>query len=275
MNYKHIYHAGNFADVIKHVLWITLIQELQKKEKPISLIDTHAGAGFYDLTLKESQINKEYQTGIDNLMSHKTSLQAVKTLQALYRKLNTNSRMHYYPGSPLVAQNLLRNQDRMILIEKHPEIYQQLKYNMGKDSRITFHQRDGYEAINALLPPTPRRGAVLIDPPFEEKNELALLVEAIKKANQRWESAAYAIWYPLKVDSSLQSFYQGLKKVGCKQTLKTWIQVKSETSTGLIGSGMIFLNPPWQFEMRLEETVAFLATTLSQLDQPCFEIKTL
>lgn len=275
MNYQHSYHAGNFADVIKHCIMVALIQRLQLKEKPMCLMDTHAGAGLYDLTSVEAQKSQEYQHGILQLQQAKVTDSAMLWLQNFVKQLNADASINLYPGSPYILQSLLREHDRLIVIEKHPLVYQQVKANLSSTIDTAIHERDAYEALNALLPPTPRRGLVLIDPPYEDKQELRHLVSALRLALKRWPIGIFMIWYPLKASSQLQSFYRDLVKLPCKEIIQTEIEVLPDSVTGLLGCGLIIINPPFQFFATLSRMTKDLSQILCQREKERFECKRL
>jgi 23S rRNA (adenine2030-N6)-methyltransferase len=261
MNYRHGYHAGNFADVHKHIVLIASLQALFKKDSALMVLDTHAGRGQYDLRV-DAQKSQEYLSGISKIIEHKNlPASAMEYLQA--RASLCPDPLHY-PGSPRFIQHLLRTQDRAAFCELEPAECRFLTRLVGRDKRIGVHQRDGYEAIKALLPPAERRGLVLIDPPFEQADEYLTLLNAAREAYRVFANGVYLIWYPLKADQAYQRFCQSLKLSGIRKILNTqlWVEPK-DSPVGLLGSGLILINPPWQLDQVLERELPSLAAVLA------------
>jgi 23S rRNA (adenine2030-N6)-methyltransferase len=270
MNYRHIYHAGNFADVFKHVVLVALLQALQRKDAAFCYLDTHAGLGRYDLKSREAQKTKEFVLGIEQIIKQsaipiaevKTYLNAVKSLGP-----------HFYPGSPRIARYLLRPQDRIILSELHTEDAAQLKREFLRDKQVAVHQQDGYLALKAFLPPKEKRGLVLLDPGYEQTNEIQQIYQGLKEALKRWETGVYAIWYPLKDKNFAQNLRNKLVQLGTKEILFTELSIYPEDSPiSLNGSGMAILNPPWQLKTRLKIILPWLWQALSPNKQGCYRI---
>ncbi|MBU0455622.1 MAG: 23S rRNA (adenine(2030)-N(6))-methyltransferase RlmJ [Pseudomonadota bacterium] len=258
MNYRHIFHAGNFADVFKHCLLILLTQSLSKKETPFCYLDTHAGIGLYDLTSPEAQKTKEYENGVSRILSLEQAPPIIKTFQNIIQNMNAHERTaceafpHFYPGSPSFVRALLRPQDRMILVELHPEDVKSLKQFFRKDSQTAVHHNDGYQAIKAFLPPKEKRGLILIDPPFEKTDEFQNIIKAMKTAYRKFPTGVYAIWYPIKDQIAVNRFHNQLKGLGFSAIATTNFSCSSiETkpdATPLCKMGMVIVNPPFQFE---------------------------
>jgi 23S rRNA (adenine2030-N6)-methyltransferase len=210
MNYRHSFHAGNFADVFKHAILTGLLESLKAKQTPFCYYDTHAGAGRYDLHGKEARKTREYENGVLRLLSAPRLPASLHIYLNLVRALNagvSGKDLAIYPGSPLIAGLLLREQDRAVLCETQAEEAIKLRTLFTGDARIGVHQRDGYAALGALLPPKERRGLVLIDPPFETQDaEFRTIEAAFAKAYARWPTGSYAIWYPIKLRHQTQSF---------------------------------------------------------------------
>ncbi|MCW5589976.1 MAG: 23S rRNA (adenine(2030)-N(6))-methyltransferase RlmJ [Legionellales bacterium] len=259
MNYRHIYHAGNFADVFKHAITVTLLEALTVKPKPLVYIDTHAGIGGYDLTQEEALRSQEYQQGIVKLLNEPTVIPELFSYLTLIRKYSIAPELSFYPGSPVVAQAFLREIDRMILNEFHPEDYKQLKKNVGNRGNIHCHQRDAYEFLPAILPPNPARALILIDPPYEKISEFDDLFFLVKKSLTKFAHGIYAIWYPI-VDERHHAFISRLLQSLHTPTLHAWLTRTSiqPERQGLIGTGMIIINPPWQIEHKIMPITEFL-----------------
>ncbi|HYM47505.1 MAG TPA: 23S rRNA (adenine(2030)-N(6))-methyltransferase RlmJ [Burkholderiaceae bacterium] len=248
MNYRHLYHAGNFADVFKHVALMLLLRAFHKKETPFCYVDTHAGAGRYDLTTAPAQRSGEYRDGIARLWDTALSDALADYLTAI-RALNPDGRLRMYPGSPLIARSVLRPQDRMLLCEKHPEECAQLRAEFAGDRQVAAHERDGYEALKALLPPAERRGLVLIDPPYEQPDEFEQIVAGLATARERWATGVYAVWYPIKDRRAVADFHERLRASGWGKLLVAELTVFPEdTAFRLNGCGLAVVNPPWGFD---------------------------
>lgn len=263
MNYSHAYHAGNFADVFKHAILISLIESLQRKDKGFCFIDTHAGAGLYDLTQVSSQKSKEYASGIGLLWEDRPDA-GLQTYMTCLEKINPNQKLRYYPGSPLIAEMLLRPDDRMVLSELHPSVYQTLKDHFAHHKQVSTHRLDGYQSLKAFLPPKERRGLILIDPPYEQSNEFAQLLETLPLALKRFATGVYAVWYPIKDRPPLDRFYQAMKKAIPHPMLIAELCIYPETSAQhLNGCGMLIINPPWELDKQINSYLPQLWSILS------------
>lgn len=259
MNYRHSYHAGGFADVFKHIVLVALLQALQQKEKGFCYIDTHAGIGRYDLHSKEAQKTQESQSGIARLLTATNPPTLIQNYIDCVKSFN-----HFYPGSPCIARYFLRPQDKMILSELHAQDIQLLKQEFKNDPQVAVHHMDGYEALKAFLPPTERRGLVLIDPPYEKNNEFETIEKALQTALRRWATGIYAIWYPVKDRPSINRFQHTLKEKGIENTL--WLELSiypDDAPVSLNGSGVAIINSPWQLDKTLSEILPWLWRCLS------------
>ncbi len=252
MNYRHIYHAGNFADVIKHAALALMIDHLKRKDSAFAVIDTHAGIGRYDLTSVEANKTGEYLAGISRVLEAGPDTPELAPYLEVVRTLNPGG-LAVYPGSPLLARRLLRPQDRLALVELHPEDVQTLRAEFRHDPQVGVHHRDAYEALRALLPPKERRGLVLIDPPFEVRDELARVVRGLKDAFKRWPTGIYGIWYPIKAAEPVRRFQAELTQaVLPKSTLAAELLLHTDDDPNrLNGCGLMILNPPWQLDEAL------------------------
>lgn len=265
MNYRHTYHAGSFADVFKHVVLTLLIKHLLQKEKGFCYLETHAGCGCYNLFSEASQRTKEYRSGIQSLWSENLKLPAeITDYLAIVKNLNPDNQLKYYPGSPLIARQFLRPQDRMVLAELHPEEAEQLKHNFARDKQVAVHVIDGYQALKAFIPPKENRGLVLIDPPYEKPDETGQALDALKTALKHWANGTYAVWYPIKDRQQANKFLNKLHELANKEMLVTELSIYHEDSPmSLNGSGMAIINPPWQLDEQLKSLLPELWRLLS------------
>jgi len=247
MNYRHGYHAGNFADVFKHLVLINLIQILKSKDKPFCYLETHAGSGLYHLGSHFSSKTGEASNGISKLMnaSSKELPEIIKT----YLEIVKNSHYPaYYPGSPIIANSLLREEDRLVLMELHPEEFRLLKDNFKGDKRIALHHQDGYLGLKAFLPPKERRGLIFIDPSFEKEEEWDQLIHGLEMGMKKFGTGIYVIWYPIKDLKRVQKFFRSVKNLNLPNLLNTELNIyPKDAPLNLIGSGMLVVNSPWSF----------------------------
>lgn len=266
MNYRHSYHAGNFADVFKHIILVALVKSLQRKDNGFCYLDTHAGSGSYDLLSLSAQTNKEYQLGIEKII---TANHIPSLVQAYLDCIPKPLR--YYPGSPSLVKSLLRSQDRMILTELHPEEYRKLKKNFSSVSSVLMFEQDGYQGLKAHLPPKERRGLILIDPPYEKTSEYTMLLDSLHAALKRFATGVYAVWYPIKDRSPVAKLQAGLANY---PLLTTELCIYPENlSSVLNGSGMLIVNPPFQLEQTLKAVLPWLWKVLSINGQGRFTIQ--
>lgn len=267
MNYRHAFHAGNFADVFKHTILIGLLDALKAKQKPFCYVDTHAGRGHYLLTDSEAVRTAEAADGVQRLLTATRLPSLLHVYVNLLRSLNNGrEELTEYPGSPLIASLIMRDEDRGILCEIQPDECAALKSVMRDDARFAVHERDGYAGMNALLPPAQRRGLVLIDPPFEAQDgEFRIIEKALADAAKRWASGIYAVWYPIKLRQQVQPFHRWLSKSGFSKVLVAELLLHPDNSAlRLNGCGIAIVNPPWKFERQLEELLPALQNLLSQ-----------
>jgi 23S rRNA (adenine2030-N6)-methyltransferase len=275
MNYRHIYHAGNFADVIKHLLLIQVIQRLKTKETPFFALDTHAGVGMYDLTSEQAQKTKEAELGIQALFAGDVQNQDIRDYVELVKKFNEAGQLRYYPGSPVVASLLMRYEDRLIANELHSEDQETLALNLKKlPNRVITTRIDAYQALRANLPPKERRGFVLIDPPFEEKDEFPKLTKHLHDALKRWHNGTFVIWFPIKAHLPIEQFYKDIVALNAPKTLliECWIEDK-KVKEKLTGCGLVVMNTPYQVDERMKAMAIELADYICPDDAPGIEIK--
>lgn len=274
MNYRHQYHAGNFADVMKHALLVQLLRAMQKKEKGFLYLDTHAGRGGYDLKMAstgDTLVRRpEWPEGIGRI-AERTDLPAdVADYWRLALEFSARADVlehtpRFYPGSPWFAQHLARPQDRLVLVEKQPEEFLALAAEFRGSGRLAVREMDGYTALRALLPPTERRALVLIDPPFEAQDEFAQIATALGDGLKRLEGGVLAVWYPLTVRARVDEFFDAVLALRPPPTLFAELTVVGETAAKKMkGCGLLVINPPWQFDHTAAATLAWLATVLAQ-----------
>jgi 23S rRNA (adenine2030-N6)-methyltransferase len=259
LSYRHGFHAGGFADVHKHIALMLMLRSLLNKDTPFCCLDTHAGAGEYDLRGRFAQTGREYETGIGRLWGRPDPPEIVADYLAAVRLFNhsrsgSEEPLRYYPGSPRLIQSLLRPRDRMILVERHNTDAPLLRRAFARDARVAVHHRDGYEALPALVPPAERRGLVFIDPSFELKNEFHLAVDTLAQAWRKWPTPPYLLWYPVQALRPLPAFHRALKRSGITRILIAELMVApDDTPNRLSGSGLVIVNPPWHFAGRLRQ----------------------
>lgn len=262
MNYRHAYHAGNFADVHKHAVLTLLMAHLRKKETPFHVLDTHAGIGRYDLGGVEAGKTAEFEGGIARLLAHGAGHPLLETYLRLVRAENGEGSLRFYPGSPCLVRALLRGDDRMTLIELHPEDAGTVRALFQRDRQVTIREEDAYRALKACLPPKERRGLVLIDPPYEVKDEFQRIVRGLGEALKRWPTGIYALWYPIKSPAEVARFTDELVNFG-KPCLTAELMLKEPADeTKLNGSGMALINPPWQLDEQLGTLLPLLHEAL-------------
>jgi 23S rRNA (adenine2030-N6)-methyltransferase len=265
MNYRHAYHAGNHADVLKHAVLARLIEHMKKKDKPFRVIDAHAGIGVYDLSGTEAGKTGEWEGGIGKLAE--PFAPEVEALLAPYRAviaaLNPGGDLRHYPGSPELALRLMRTQDRLIANELHPQDAIALERHYLHDQRCDVTSMDAETCLKAKLPPPERRGLILIDPPYELKTETEKTLRMLAHGLRRFLQGVFVVWYPLKADATAETVLAGIKEIGLPGTLKVELRVREAFSAGgLAGSGLAILNAPWKLDEELRLLVPVLAQRL-------------
>ncbi|TWC41383.1 23S rRNA (adenine2030-N6)-methyltransferase [Pseudomonas sp. SJZ079] len=265
MNYRHAFHAGNHADVLKHVILSRLIALLSRKEAPFAYLDSHAGVGLYDLAGDQASRTGEWLQGIARLWSAEGVPDQLVDYLEVIRAMNPDGVLRHYPGSPELARMLTREQDRLHLNEKHPEDGRLLKENMAGDRRVAVHLGEGWHVSRALLPTREKRVLLLIDPPFEQADEPERCVQALNEAIGRMRQAVVAIWYPIKELGQLRRFYRDLEKSNAPKLLRIELYVHpADDAQRLNGSGLVISNPPWGLEDELKQVLPWLTTLLGQ-----------
>jgi 23S rRNA (adenine2030-N6)-methyltransferase len=268
VNYRHAFHAGSFADVFKHAVLGRILHYLRGKPAAFRVIDTHAGAGLYDLTGAEASRGGEWHDGIERLMAAHLSA-PVAGLLAPYLEvvgaLNERGRLKVYPGSPAIARAWLRPQDRLIACELEPKAATALIGHLRGDTRIKTFEIDGWTALSAYVPPPERRGLVLVDPPFEEDSDFHRLSHGLEIAHRKWATGIYALWYPIKGRGEPDALAKRLRRLGVAKILRAELIVSAVSDpTRLNGSGLILVNPPWTLEGELAALLPALAGILGR-----------
>ncbi len=271
LSYRHGFHAGNHADVLKHIVLCLILRHLKQKEKPFTYIDTHAGAGAYALHNEWSEKTGEYLKGIAKVINSPKIKELVPEYFSVIKKINENKNtLNYYPGSPFIAAELSRPNDSLELIELHPTEYENLHYNMYHYKNAHVHHRDAVEGLNGILPPKIRRGLVLIDPSYEMPEDYRNTIKMVKKALTKFPEATYAIWYPVlgKAIDESYGFTRELGKIGAPATLKTELCVKeADPERGMHGSGMLIINAPYTLGEEINQVLPELLALLKENDE--------
>ena len=263
--YRHQFHAGNFADVFKHALLVRLLLGLARKDKPYFYLDTHAGIGRYDLTHPWTQKLTEYKEGIERLWGRQPVPELVGPYLEAVRAENSGSELRLYPGSPAIARRLLRPGDRMVLTELNRDDCLRLHQLLGEDPQVHVECMDGYQAVKAFLPPTERRGLVLIDSSFDRAREFDRLTQALAEAHRRWATGIFALWYPLMEAHAVRAFERGVVATGIRKILKLEFSVLPQKWTAsLRGCGMLVVNPPYGFEQEAALILDWLWRALAE-----------
>ncbi len=269
MKYRHSFHAGNFADVLKHTALVWLLRALTRKDKPIFFLDTHAGRGRYSLASQAALKSGEAQDGVLRLVAATPRSEALRAylevLGDFEPRLGTERVLRSYPGSGLIGQRLLRARDRAVLCEIQEHECSALAETVGRDSRIRVECRDGYEALKALLPPAERRGLVLVDPAYEtQQQETAQVIAALGEALRRWRSGVYCVWYPIKLRAQIEQWHRAVIALEPPPTLVAELCIYQDDSrAALNGAGVLIVNPPWLADEALRDAVAELHTLLA------------
>lgn len=267
MNYRHAFHAGNFADVIKHTILTRILAYLMRKDAPFRVIDTHAGVGIYDLFGDQAERTGEWQDGILRL-TERDLPPAVSDLLAPYldavEAQNADGSLRYYPGSPFIIRQMLRPQDRLMALELHPKDVEELRENFAGDFQTRVTHLDAWAAMGTHLPPKEKRGLVLVDPPFEEKGEFARMVAGLVKAHARWPGGIYAFWYPIKDPDEVSAYVAALEATGIRKILRIELAIRAPSvPPRLHGTGMIVVNPPYVLEEEMRTLLPILADILA------------
>jgi len=267
MNYRHAFHAGNFADVLKHAVLVHVLAYLARKQAPFRVVDTHAGIGRYDLFADAATRTGEWRDGVGrvyDLAPDDPAGRFLAPLLALVRAENGGGPLAIYPGSPLLARALLRREDRLMLTEAHPEDAAALEALFARDRQTKVFAGDGWMAVRSLLPPPERRGLTLIDPPFEVPGEFGRMLRAIDDAHARFPTGTMLIWYPVKTPDAVAAFLAGVAARPLPPTLRIELRVRAHGEGPLAAAGLVVVNPPYLLEAACREGLPALAERLAQ-----------
>jgi len=276
LSYRHSFHAGNFADVLKHIILIHSLDYLRKKDKPFCCIDTHAGPGKYELDSEYALKNREFDTGIGKLWRRNGLPDCVARYVSLIKGFNGPDKLTRYPGSPLIAKQLLRDKDRLCLFELHNTEIKSLSALADKDKRINVFHADGLKASLKLLPPFERRGLVLIDPSYELKSDYPQVVETLIAMHKRFATGTYALWYPVVDRNRNQQLERAIQASGIRNVQLFELGIRADSNEhGMTASGMIVINPPWTLAAEMTQVLPWLADVLGNDGQGFYRIQTL
>lgn len=259
LSYRHGFHAANHADILKHMILCLLLRALNRKEKPYSIIDTHSGSGIYNLKSAMALKNQEFRSGIQRVINNKGLKKIVPEFFEVLEQLRAVDEQAY-PGSPYFSASLMRDSDKLTLIDLHPTEFENLRRNFRRDERINIQNRDGLEALGAILPPLPRRGMCFIDPAYEEKNDYLALVKALKVGLSRWSTGVYAVWYPVlgKLKDHSKNLVSDIKRLNVP-LIQAELRVDEQDEVyGMCGSGMLILNYPYGLDKDLSALISEL-----------------
>ncbi|MBJ7222170.1 MULTISPECIES: 23S rRNA (adenine(2030)-N(6))-methyltransferase RlmJ [unclassified Brenneria] len=263
LSYRHSFHAGNHADVVKHTVQSLIITALKEKEKPFLYLDTHAGAGRYQLSGEHAERTGEYLDGIAKIWQRDDIPVELEPYMQAVRTYNHNDRLRYYPGSPLIARQLLREQDKIHLTELHPSDFPLLRNEFQKDARAKVLRDDGYQQLKSQLPPLSRRGFVLIDPPYELKTDYQAVVKGIHEGHRRFATGVFTLWYPVVLRQQIKRLLKDLEATGIRNILQIELAVLPDSDRhGMTASGMLVINPPWKLKAQMESVLPWLHNVL-------------
>ncbi|MEZ2840594.1 23S rRNA (adenine(2030)-N(6))-methyltransferase [Escherichia coli] len=263
LSYRHSFHAGNHADVLKHTVQSLIIESLKEKDKPFLYLDTHAVAGRYQLGSEHAERTGEYLEGIARIWQQDDLPAELEAYINVVKHFNRSGQLRYYPGSPLIARQLLREQDSLQLTELHPSDYPLLRSEFQKDSRARVEKADGFQQLKAKLPPVSRRGLILIDPPYEMKTDYQAVVSGIAEGYKRFATGTYALWYPVVLRQQIKRMIHDLEATGIRKILQIELAVLPDSDRrGMTASGMIVINPPWKLEQQMNNVLPWLHSKL-------------
>ncbi|KLU14854.1 MULTISPECIES: 23S rRNA (adenine(2030)-N(6))-methyltransferase RlmJ [Xenorhabdus] len=263
LSYRHCFHAGNHADVLKHVVQSLIIESLKVKEKPFLYLDTHAGSGRYHLSGERAERTGEYLDGIARIWQRDDIPEELAAYMDVVKMLNPQGSLRYYPGSPLIARHLLREHDELNLSELHPSDFPLLRTEFSRDRRARVLREDGFQQLKSKLPPKSRRGFVLIDPSYELKSDYQNVVQGIQEGYKRFATGTYALWYPVVLRQQIKRLVKGLEAAGIRKILQIELGVRPDSDQrGMTASGMIVINPPWKLEQQMKAVLPWLHQVL-------------
>ncbi|MCV6576408.1 MAG: 23S rRNA (adenine(2030)-N(6))-methyltransferase RlmJ [Cohaesibacter sp.] len=271
MNYRHIYHAGNFADILKHLILTRILLYMGRKDKPYFVLDSHAGIGLYDLQSEQAGKTGEWEEGLGRIMGENAAPIPQKVIELMapfidaIKDFNPDGSLSTYPGSPALIQTLCREQDRFTFVEKHPDDVESLQANIGRDRRAHIKKDDGWVSLRSDLPPKERRALVLVDPPFEEEREYQRMIHHFQRGFKRFSTGTYCLWYPIKARRDVEEAVQYLKDMDQPNILRAELVIqKMDNAKRLNGTGLFIINPPYSLYQELQILLPFLAQRLGQ-----------
>jgi len=274
LSYQHSYHAGNHADVLKHVILGEVLAAMQKKDSPLFMLDAFASRGAYDLDSPEALKNREFDSGIGRIWAKRSAAMpaGVRRWMDAIVPLNNDDRCSHIPGSTALLRHWQRDQDRLAACELHPQEFEGLRESCKSSRGFALHKRDAYEALGALLPPREKRGLVLLDPSYEEKNEYRRIAQAVADAYPHFRAGVYLIWYPLLPAERHKELFRELHKSGIRKIMRAELDGRGafQGSNGpmqMYGSGMLVINPPWHAEQSIRSSIAWLKEVLCSVGQ--------
>jgi 23S rRNA (adenine2030-N6)-methyltransferase len=273
LSYRHIYHAGNHADILKHIIVSEICKHLIKKDAPFFYLDTHAGIGQYPLDSAQAQKNKEFQSGIARLLEEENLPDAIESLLDIVRDMNPDNKLAFYPGSPKIVNYYVRQKDKLHLCELHPNDYPVLAALFPNKRKANVVKDNGFDAVKSMLPPPQKRGFVLMDPPYEVKKDYQYVVQALQDGHKRFPQGSYAIWYPVLNRKQADNLLRAVETTKIRNVLLVEMTIRdSEKERGMAGSGMIIVNPPWTLEKEANEFLPVLTKLLAEDAHADFQV---
>lgn len=267
LSYRHSYHAGNYADVLKHTILTLCLESLKEKDKPFIYLDTHSGAGRYLLQSEHAEKTAEYLSGVTPIWQKNNIPTELEPYLSVLKYYNRTPTLKYYPGSPLIAKQLLRKQDKLFLSEIHSSDYPLLRQEFSKDGRAQVSREDGFLQLKSKLPPESRRGLILIDPSYEMKDDYQKIPLALHEGYKRFATGIYLIWYPVVNRKQTQSMIDGIIGTGIKRILQIELAIKPDNNQkGMTATGMIVVNPPWKLYQQMQVILPWLKQMLDPQD---------
>ncbi len=275
LSYRHAFHAGNHADILKHYTFSLILDYFNQKDKPYYVIDTHAGAGMYEIQSDFSQKNMEFETGISRLLKATDLPESLEQFVIMVQSFNPKQVFNFYPGSPKVAEYFLRANDKLRLFELHPNEYKILfnNFNDNKNKQTQVLLQDGFQGLKACLPPPTKRGIIIIDPPYEQKQDYQQVVTGVQDSLKRFASGCYMIWYPLLAREEPEQMVKALQDIDAPNWLNVTLQITGKSlDIGMYGSGLYIINPPWKLAENLQEFLPILTTLLAKDEHASYQL---
>lgn len=268
LSYRHSFHAGNHADILKHTVLSLILEAVKEKDKAVCYLDSHAGAGGYSLRTSHATQTSEYLNGVARIWQQPDTPALLTPFLRVLKSFNSGNSLTFYPGSPLIAGHLLRQQDSLILSELHPGDYPLLRHSLRHDTRAQVSRVDGYQQLKARLPPPSRRAVILVDPSYELKEDYQQVVSAISEGYKRFATGIYALWYPVVLRQQVKRLLHNIRDSGMRRILQIELAVLPDsTQRGMTASGMLVINPPWKLEQHMQRLLPWLHHKLSPLQQ--------